>query len=192
MKRKNPIYERAKFNLRRQEEEESVDTFTTSLHCLSEHCGYEGLRNEMIRDRIVVGIRDANLSMKLQIIPDLDLEKAVAAARQSEAVRQQQGVVRGDPSVVDNVDSHKKRKNVQNKGSNQKQHSSHVPIPSPAQPPQSHKCTRCGKSPVHSRKSALQSMKHAISVAKRATTSLCARQGKLHTWKWILMVLIHT
>ena len=89
--------------------------------------------------------------MKLQMIPDLDLEKAVAAARQSEAVRQQQGVVRGDPSVVDNVDSYKKRKHVQNKGSNQKQHSSHVPIPSPAQPPRSHKCTRCGKSPVHSR-----------------------------------------
>ena len=151
VKRKNPIYERAKFNLRRQEEGESVDAFITSLHCLSEHCGYEGLRNEMIRDRIVVGIRDANLSMKLQMIPDLDLEKAVAAARKSEAVRQQQGVVRGDPSVVDNVDSYKKRKHVQNKGSNQKQHSSHVPIPSPAQPPRSHKCTRCGKSPVHSR-----------------------------------------
>ena len=99
----------------------------------------------MIRDQIVVGIRDANLSMKLQMIPDLDLEKAVAAARLSEAVRQQQGVVRGDPSVVDNVDSYKKRKNVQNKGSNQKQHS----IPSPAQPPRSHKCIRCGKSPVH-------------------------------------------
>ena len=65
-----------------------------------------------------------------------NLEKAVAVARQSKAVQQQQGVVRGDPSVVDNVDLYKKQKNVENKGSNQnKQHSSHVPIPSPAQPP---------------------------------------------------------
>ena len=73
--------------------------------------------------------------MKLQKIPDLDLEKAVAAARQSEAVRQQQGVVRGDPSVVDNVNLYEKQKNMQNKGSNQnKQHSSHVPIPATTKP----------------------------------------------------------
>ena len=73
---------------RMQEEGESVDSFVTSLHCLAEYCGYEGLKNEMIRDRIVVGLRDANLSMKLQMVSDLDLEKAVTIARQSEAVRQ--------------------------------------------------------------------------------------------------------
>ena len=39
--------------------------------------------------------------MKLQMVSDLDLEKAVTIARQSEAVRQQQGVVRGEPKAVD-------------------------------------------------------------------------------------------
>ena len=47
----------------------------------------------MIRDRIVVGLLDAGLSMKLQMDPDLTLDKAVTMARQSEAIKQQQVVV---------------------------------------------------------------------------------------------------
>ena len=39
VKRRNTIFERAKFNQRRQEEGESVDSFITSLYCLAEHCG---------------------------------------------------------------------------------------------------------------------------------------------------------
>ena len=46
-KRKNVIYERAKFNMRRQEEGESVD-FITSLDGLVEHCNYGALQDEMI------------------------------------------------------------------------------------------------------------------------------------------------
>jgi hypothetical protein len=59
----------------------------TSLCTLSEHFGYNDLREEMIRDRIVVGIKDANLSVKMQLDPDLTLKKATDMARQSESVR---------------------------------------------------------------------------------------------------------
>ena len=100
VKHRNIIYECAKFNQRQQEEDESADSFVTSLHCLAEYCGYEGLKNEMIRDRIVVGLRDANLSVKLQMVPDLSLEKAVTLARQSEAMQQQQSVVRGSLKLL--------------------------------------------------------------------------------------------
>ena len=92
---RNTIFERARFNQRTQESEEPVDAFITALHGLAEHCGYGALRDEMIRDRIVVGLRDARLSEKLQMDPELTLEKAVSAARQSEAVKKQQAVVRG-------------------------------------------------------------------------------------------------
>ena len=61
IKRRNVIYERARFNQRRQEPGESVDTFITALYSLAEHCGYSELHDEMIRDRIVVGLRDAKL-----------------------------------------------------------------------------------------------------------------------------------
>ena len=63
--RRNVIFERAKFNMRKQEEGESVDTFITSLYSLAEHCYYAQLKDELIRDRIVVGLRDAKISEKL-------------------------------------------------------------------------------------------------------------------------------
>ena len=49
----------------------------------------------MIRDRIVVGLLDDGLSEKMQLDPNLTLERAVSMARQSEAVHKQQGIVRG-------------------------------------------------------------------------------------------------
>ena len=56
---------------------------------------YAALHEEMIRDRVVVGLRDTKLSESLQLDPDLTLEKAVTKARQAEAVKQQQPLVRG-------------------------------------------------------------------------------------------------
>ena len=51
--------------------------------------------DKMIRDRIVVGIRDVKLSEKLQLDAELTLSKAVTQVRQAEAVKLQQPLVRG-------------------------------------------------------------------------------------------------
>ena len=91
---RNTIFERARFNLRKHEEGESVDQFITSLYTLAEHCDYGELKDKLIRDRIVVGLRDAKISEKLQLDPALTLEKAVTQARQKEAVHEQQSIVR--------------------------------------------------------------------------------------------------
>lgn len=56
VQRRNVIFERAKFNRRKQEAGEPVEAFITALYALAEHCGYGDLHDEMIRDRIVVGI----------------------------------------------------------------------------------------------------------------------------------------
>ena len=80
--KRNVIFERAKFNQRIQQENEPVDAFITDLHTLAQHCSYGALHDEMIRDRIVVGLRDKALSEKLQLESDLTLEKAVNQARQ--------------------------------------------------------------------------------------------------------------
>ena len=64
------IYERAKFNQRKQMTGEPVDSFITSPHKLIEHCDYGALKDEMIRDKIVVGlVLDEQLSEKLQLDP---------------------------------------------------------------------------------------------------------------------------
>ncbi|UYV64679.1 hypothetical protein LAZ67_3001645 [Cordylochernes scorpioides] len=88
--RKNIIYERAKFNSRNQEDREPVDEFITSLYKLADSCEFEGLHEQLIRDRIVVGVRDKALSERMQLDSELTLEKAVKMVRQQEAVRQQQ------------------------------------------------------------------------------------------------------
>ena len=71
--RKNIIFERAKFNRRCQLAGETADQFIASLYNLAENCNYGDLKGEMIRDRLVVGIRDMTLSEKLQLDADLTL-----------------------------------------------------------------------------------------------------------------------
>lgn len=51
----------------KQDEGEPVDSFITELYALAEDCGYNALHNKMIRDRLVVELRDVTLSEKLQL-----------------------------------------------------------------------------------------------------------------------------
>ena len=46
VKKRNVIFERARFNQRKQEEGESVNDFVTALFCLSEYCQCGNLREE--------------------------------------------------------------------------------------------------------------------------------------------------
>ena len=88
--RHNVICERAKFNLRKQEVGESVDDFLTSLHTLVETCNYGNLRDEMIRDRIVVGILDKSLAERLQLDAALTLDGCIKLVRGTDVVKKQQ------------------------------------------------------------------------------------------------------
>ncbi|KAG7454145.1 hypothetical protein JOB18_018844 [Solea senegalensis] len=54
----NIIFERAQFSSRRQRDGETVEAYFTAVHKLAENCGFGVLKEELIRDRIVVGIRD--------------------------------------------------------------------------------------------------------------------------------------
>ena len=112
--KRNVIFERVQFNQRVQLEEENVDSFVTSLHKLAEYCAFGALHNDLIRDRLVVGLRDHKLSEKLQLDAELTLEKALAKARQHEAVKAQQPVLRGHKS--ESVDVVKTKPQWSNKG----------------------------------------------------------------------------
>lgn len=82
--KKNTVFERYKFNSRRQQVGESVDSFVTALYSLAESCEYGTLKEELIRDRIVIGVREVRTSERLQLTTDLTLEKALNIARQAE------------------------------------------------------------------------------------------------------------
>ena len=107
------IFELAKFNRRYQLAGETVDQFIASLYNLAENCNYAALKDEMIRDRLVVGIRDTALSEKLQLDAGLTLETAKKAIRQREAVHEHQDVLIGDrnsntPITMDAIQHTKK------------------------------------------------------------------------------------
>ena len=61
--KRNVIFEGANFNLRSQNDNESVDTFITDLHCLAEYCEFGTLKDDLIRDRIVVGLKRQKSSL---------------------------------------------------------------------------------------------------------------------------------
>ena len=71
------MFEHTKFNQRKQQQGESVETFMTDLYCLANWCDYRELRNEMICDRIAVGLLDDAISEKLQLDARLTLDTAV-------------------------------------------------------------------------------------------------------------------
>ena len=72
--RKNIIFERARFNRRNQLEGEAAETYIMELYTLAESCEFKDTKEEMIRDRLVVGVRDSSLSKRMQMEPDLTLE----------------------------------------------------------------------------------------------------------------------
>ena len=51
--------------------------FKKTLFKLVEHCEYGALRDQMVRDRIVVGIKDSSLSEQLQRDANLTLDSAL-------------------------------------------------------------------------------------------------------------------
>ena len=64
--RKNVIFEQARFNRCNQLEGETADTYIMELYTLAESCEYKETKEEMICNRLVVGIRDASLSERMQ------------------------------------------------------------------------------------------------------------------------------
>ena len=87
--RRNVTFERARFNRRSQKEGETAEQFITDLYELVEYCNYGALKDEMLRDRIVIGIRDLSLSERMQTDAELTLEKAKRMVRQKAAVKDQ-------------------------------------------------------------------------------------------------------
>ena len=152
VKKRNVIFERARFNRRKQEEGETVDAFITDLYALAEHCSYAGLHDEMIRDRLVVGLLSASLSEKLQLDPALTLEKAITQARQAEAIKLQQPLIRGEGAVkpdlpVGAVQQGRPSQNrSREKGANWQRQSQETQT---LNQPHATRCPWCGLSPKH-------------------------------------------
>ena len=102
--RKNIIFERAHFNRQNQLPDETAEEYISVLFNFIDSCNYGNLRDEMLRDRLVVGIRDVHLSEQLQMDPELTLEKTMKMVRQREAIHEHNRQLQGDPASKDSGD----------------------------------------------------------------------------------------
>ena len=136
--RRNVIFERARFNLRSQQEGESAEEFIMELYRLVENCDYGEFQDEMIRDRLVVGIRNQQLSERMQLDPDLNLEKAKKMSRQLEAVCDQSRELKRESTTVDTVLS---KKTVSKQGKPPYKRKDYA---KDKRAPEKKRCTRCG------------------------------------------------
>jgi len=78
---KNVIYERVKFNSITQGNN-TIHQFITELQPQAANCEYGAVRDDLIRDRIVIGVNDSKLSEYLIDLKDLTLLKCIQKAKQ--------------------------------------------------------------------------------------------------------------
>ena len=137
--RKNVIFERAQFNRRNQLPGETVEEYVTVLFNLVDSCHYAEFKEEMLRDRLVVGIRDLALSERLQMDSQLTLD------RQQEAVHQHNSQLQSNPETKDSGDlsflKYKSANNPQQGKRFQRKETKFKKTASEA----TARCTRCGK-----------------------------------------------
>ena len=74
------IAERFRFHKRDQNEGESIPVYVAELRKLSEHCDFKANLSDALRDRLVCGIKNANIQKRLLSESDLKLDKAIEIA----------------------------------------------------------------------------------------------------------------
>ena len=87
--RTNVTWERHVFNTRNQREDETIDQYVTDLKKKAQTCEFRDLKDSLICDRIVCGIRSDKSRSRLLKEPDLTLQKAIDICRANEATTKQ-------------------------------------------------------------------------------------------------------
>ena len=65
------------FNRQTQQPGESIDHYITDVIKLAENCQYGCLRDDLIRDKLISGIRDDKVREKLLGMKDLRIDKTI-------------------------------------------------------------------------------------------------------------------
>ena len=75
------IVQRFHFHSRFQKESESIAQFVAELRRLAVHCEFDGTLDNMLRDRLVCGVRDPQLQKRLLAEHQLTFSKALDVAQ---------------------------------------------------------------------------------------------------------------
>ena len=124
MPARNEIFERYNFFKRNQNKGESLDAYITTLLKLSETCAFGDLRESLVCDRLVYGIRDDQVREKLLGKRELDLDKCIEILKSSKLTDYQGKEISVDESQTNYVrrDRQKLNEGLRNKGSGNVKH----------------------------------------------------------------------
>ncbi|XP_031327272.1 uncharacterized protein LOC116158601 isoform X1 [Photinus pyralis] len=133
--RKNHVFNRYKFFNRNQAEGESFDNFLTDLKKIAKICEFEKQEESLVRDKIILGIRDRGLQEALLREADINLEKASNLCRAAEVSKQQVKLMREGKGNELNINKLKigHSKKGTNSGSSENGHNDN------------YQCKKCGK-----------------------------------------------
>lgn len=92
--KKNLTIERHKFFTRNQQEHETVDQYAFDLNKLATSCEFEKLKDDLIKDRLICGLREDTLRERLLRVPDLTLKKTLDMCTVAEISRAQANTVK--------------------------------------------------------------------------------------------------
>ena len=117
------VFERYVFNSCFQAPKEFIDCYVNKLQKLASSCQFEALTEEMIHNRLVIGIQDKSTRARLLREKDLSLDKALDMCKSSEITNKQLKVIQKDEKQNNgelNLVQDKRRQAPGNKKSNQK------------------------------------------------------------------------
>ena len=101
---RNIPFERYRFHARTQEAGESFDKFVTELRQLSSTCDFENItKDQILRDKVLFGIRDEKVRGRLLRVADLTLKQALDICRAAEASDAQLKAVGSNSAPVNAV-----------------------------------------------------------------------------------------
>lgn len=97
--RMNVVVERHKFFTTTQKEGESFDNFFNCLRKLAKNCEFGEQENSLIRDRIIIAIKDTTVQQRLLRENNINLDRAVDMCRLAELSKLQQNILKMEPEL---------------------------------------------------------------------------------------------
>ena len=158
--KRNAVYERYQFNLCQQNADELEDGFVNRLRKKASTCQFGSLIEEMIRDRLVIGINDHSTKLRLLKEENLDLNKALVMCRSNEIASQQLKSMKLEEKKTEEVSVVKDRqqkkskprnaRNARNSPTKSRNSASWDPKKNADQRTKSFQCFHCGHKERHS------------------------------------------
>ena len=106
----NEIYERYLFNKRSQESTESIENYTTVLRTMAKSCNFcDCLHDQLICDRMVLGVQDQQTRKKLLQERNLTLQRYIDICKSAEITLSQLKSMGGQAEEIHKVNFSKKK-----------------------------------------------------------------------------------